>query len=339
MKLGLFVANQYLAGESMATKIEENIEQVRAAREAGFDLVCSGQHYLSSPYSMPTTFPFLARLAAEAGNMQVASAIILLPLHNPVDMAETVATMDALCGGRFIFGIGLGYREEEYAAFGVARSERVPRMLESLELMKLLWTGEEVEFNGRFYHVPRTQPTCRPVQKPHPPIWLAANQDGAVRRAGRLGYPWIINPHATVSTIERQMDHYRSGLAQAGLENLTDLPMMRELYVAEDRETALDESRPFLASKYQAYAQWGQDKALPGNESFAVPFEELARDRFLIGTPDDVVEEIGRYEERLGAGCMIFRMQWPGMEHHKVMKQMELMGKDVIPRIKAATRA
>ena len=333
MKLGLLLTNQYLAGESMERKIQDNLEQVRVARDGGFSLICAGQHYLSAPFTMPTSIPFLARMAAEAGNMEVASSIVLVPLHNPVEMAEMVATMDAICSGRFIFGIGLGYREEEYAAFGVQREERVPRMVEALEVMKLLWTGEDVEFHGRFYEVPKVTSTVRCVQKPYPPIWVAANNDGAIRRAGRLGYPWLVNPHATVETIEAQMSIYRKALDESGNAGPVAIPMMREMYIAEDREVAMYESRPHLESKYQAYSQWGQDKALPGEETFDLPFEDLARDRFLIGTPDDVVSEIRRYEAELGVTHMILRVQWPGLEQEKVLKQLELMGKYVIPRL------
>jgi alkanesulfonate monooxygenase SsuD/methylene tetrahydromethanopterin reductase-like flavin-dependent oxidoreductase (luciferase family) len=332
MKLGLLLTNQYMAGESMERKIQDNLEQVRAAKDSGFGMICAGQHYLSAPFTMPTSIPFLARMAAEAGDMEVASSIVLVPLHNPVEMAEMVATMDAICSGRFIFGVGLGYREEEYAAFGVRREERAPRMVEALEVMKLLWTGEEVEFHGRFYDVPRVTSTVRCVQQPYPPIWVAANNDGAIRRAARLGYPWLVNPHATVATISAQMDMYRRVLGESGVAGPPAMPMMREMYVAEDREVAMYESRPHLESKYRAYSRWGQDKALPGEESFEIPFEDLARDRFLIGTPDDIVSEIRRYEEDLGVTHMILRLQWPGLEQDKVMKQLELMGRQVIPR-------
>ena len=102
MKLGFFVTNQYLPGESMPQKIQESVEQVRAARDAGFDLISTGQHYLAAPYQMSTVFPLLGRLAAEAGKMQVAATVILVPLHNPVELAESVATMDSICDGRFI---------------------------------------------------------------------------------------------------------------------------------------------------------------------------------------------------------------------------------------------
>ena len=110
--------------------------------------------------------------------------------------------------------------------------------------------------------------------------------------------------------------------------------MFREMYVADDRATAYEESRPYLESKYAAYAAWGQDKALPGEESFRVPFEDLARDRFLIGSPDDIVDEIRRYESELGANYIIFRMQWPGLLQEKVLKQLALLRDEVVPRIK-----
>ena len=334
MQLGFFVTNQYLPGESMPRKIAESVEQVQAARDAGFDLICTGQHYLAAPYQMSASFPLLARLAAEAGEMAVAATVILVPLHNPVELAESVATMDAICDGRFILGVGLGYREEEYAAFGIARGERVPRLREALAVMRQLWTEPEIEFNGRFYQVPRVAPATRPVQQPHPPIWVAANNDAAIRRAARWGLPWLVNPHATMDLVARQWAGYAAALAGAGQPLPATLPMMRELYVAADRETAYAESEPYLGPKYAAYAAWGQDKALPGEESFTVPYADLARDRFLLGSATDVVAEIGRYERELGVNCLIFRMQWPGMSQDDTLRQIELMGQEVIPRLR-----
>ena len=336
MKLGFFINTQYLPKESMPEKIQATVELVRAARQAGFDMICAGQHYLSDPYQMSSLFPLLARMAAEAVDMEVASAVVLLPLHNPVELAESVATMDAICGGRFIFGIGLGYRDEEYIAFGVERSDRVQRMGEALEVMKRLWTEDEVEFHGKYFQVPRVKPATSPVQKPHPPIWVAANNDAAIRRAARWGYPWLVNPHATVPMVAQQMRRYHEALDQANQPLPQVMPMMRELYVARDRESAFLESRPYLEAKYAAYASWGQDKALPGNQSFSVPYQDLARDRFLLGSPDDVVQEMLRYRDQLGINYLVFRMQWPGMGQDQVLRQIELMGREVIPRLKAA---
>ena len=334
MKLGFFVTNQYLPGESMSEKIQESSEQVRAARDAGFSLIATGQHYLAAPYQMSTSFTLLSRLAADAGDMQIAATVILVPLHNPVELAESVSTLDAITNGKFVFGVGLGYRDEEYSAFGVQRGERAGRMNEAMDLIKRLWSEDEVEFNGKYYTVPKTKISTRPVQNPHPPIWVAANNDVAIRRAARWGYPWLINPHATVPMVADQWTKYKSALDEFGNPVPDDLPMMREMYVAEDRETAYLESRPFLEAKYKAYADWGQDKALPGEESFSVPYQDLAKDRFLLGSPDDIVEEFRRYHDELGVNHMICRMQWPGMPQEKVLKQIELLGREVIPRIR-----
>src|SRR5919201_561094 len=134
------LANQYTLEESMARRIDEVVEQARLGRDLGFDLVALGQHHLAMPYQQPSSVPFLARLAAETGTMRIGILVFLLPLHNPVDLAEQVATLDAISHGRMIVGVGLGYRPEEFEAFGVRVEDRVPRCLESLELMKRVWT-------------------------------------------------------------------------------------------------------------------------------------------------------------------------------------------------------
>ena len=334
MKLGFFVTNQYLPNQSMPQMIKESVEQVRLANQAGFDLICTGQHYMASPYQMSSSLPLLARLAAESGSMEIAATVILIPLHNPVELAESIATMDSICDGKFIFGIGLGYRDEEYMAFGVQKSERVGRLTESMEIMKLLWTKKEVEFQGKYFHVPHIFPATHPVQKPYPPIWVAANNPVAIKRAARWGYPWLINPHATVEMVATQLDDYKSTLQESGHTLPPALPMMRELYITEDSQRALQESEPFLGPKYEAYAAWGQDKVLPGEESFNIPYKDLAKDRFLLGSPEQIVEEIQKYQNRLGVDYLIFRMQWPGMLQKEVLRQIQLLGDKVIPNVK-----
>src|SRR5215470_15805936 len=155
MKFGLIVSKQHPPGVSMVERFREHIDQVRAARDAGFDLIVMGQHYLSTPFQELQTMPSLARLAAEAGRMRVGATVLLLPLLSPVDVAEQVATLDVITEGRFIFGAGLGYRDEEYEAFNVHGKEKVGRFVESLEVVKRLWTEDEVTHHGRFYHLTR----------------------------------------------------------------------------------------------------------------------------------------------------------------------------------------
>ncbi|MGH8066355.1 MAG: LLM class flavin-dependent oxidoreductase [Candidatus Entotheonellia bacterium] len=335
MKFGLIVSKQHPAGVSMVARFREHIEQVRAARDAGFDLIVMGQHYLSTPFQELQTLPALARLAAEAGTMRVGATVLLLPLLNPVDVAEQVATMDVICEGRFIFGVGLGYRDEEYEAFNVRREERVTRFVEGLQVIKRLWSEEEVTHHGRFFHLSKARLILKPVQTPHPPLWFAANNDVAVERSARMADAWVINPHAKLSILEHQMALYRKTLQEAGKPFPAELPMIKELYVAPDRRTAIQECRPFLEAKYQAYAAWGQDKALPQEDSFDLAFDELVQDRFIIGAPDDCVRELRRYIEALGVNCFIFRIQWPGMGQSKVLRTIKLLAERVMPELQS----
>jgi alkanesulfonate monooxygenase SsuD/methylene tetrahydromethanopterin reductase-like flavin-dependent oxidoreductase (luciferase family) len=333
MKFGLIVSKQHPPGVSMVERFHEHIEQVRAARDAGFDLIVMGQHYLSTPFQELQTLPSLARLAAEAGTMRLGATVLLLPLLNPVDVAEQVATMDVICEGRFVFGVGLGYRQQEYEAFGVRRGERVARFVEELEVIKRLWTEDEVTHHGRFFRLTGARPLLKPVQRPHPPIWFAANNDGAVERSARLADAWVINPHAKLGILTQQMALYRKALQEAGKPFPTELPMIKELYIAPDRRTAMQECRPYLEAKYQAYTSWGQDKALPPEDSFDLAFEELVRDRFIIGDPDDCVRELRRYVDALGVNCFIFRIQWPGMSQATVLRTIELLAERVMPQL------
>jgi alkanesulfonate monooxygenase SsuD/methylene tetrahydromethanopterin reductase-like flavin-dependent oxidoreductase (luciferase family) len=333
MKFGLIISKQHPPGVPMVERFREHIDQVRAARDAGFDLIVMGQHYLSTPFQEIQTLPSLARLAAEAGTMRLGATVLLLPLLNPVDVAEQVATMDVICEGRFIFGVGLGYRDQEYEAFGVRREERVARFVEGLQVIKRLWSEDEVTHHGRFFHLTKARLVLKPVQKPHSPIWFAANNDGAVERSGRMADAWVINPHAKLNVLEHQLELYRKTLQQAGRPFPAELPMIKELYVAPDRKTAIQECRPFLEAKYQAYAAWGQDKALPQEDSFDLTFEELVRDRFIIGDSDDCVRELRRYIDALGVNCFIFRIQWPGMEQATVLRTIKLLAERVMPKL------
>ncbi len=334
IKFGLGVTPQHPTSDSPTLRFRQCVQQTIAARDAGFDAISSGQHFLSPPYQTLQSVPLLSRLAADSGDMQLVIGILLLPLLNPVQVAEEIATLDVLSGGRVVFGVGLGYREVEFEAFGVKLSDRVGRMLESLELIRLLWRGERTDFEGKHFRVHGATCTIVPLWRPHPPIWIAANADVAVARTARLGYPWFVNPHAALPTIERQWKLYQEALARAGHPLPADRPIALELHLAPTHEEAVAAARPYLEAKYSAYADWGQDKVLPGEDSFRVAFEQLARERFVLGTPAEVIEELERRIERLGSNFFIFRAGWPGMESYKVMRVIELMGAHVIPHFR-----
>ncbi len=333
MRFGLLVTNQHPPTMPLGERFRETIAQVRLARDLGFDLIVFGQHFLATEFQMLQPNVAAARLAAEAGTMRVGITIYLLPLLNPVAVAEEAASLDVITGGRFIFGIGLGYRDVEDRAFGLRKGERVARLRQHLEVIKCLWAGEAVTYETPYCQLQEAQTALRPVQQPHPPIWVAANNDPAVERAAELGDAWIINPHATLQTIRRQMGLYRAALARLGKPFPSELPMMREICVAETHDAAVLLARPYLEQKYQAYVQWGQHRALPRDDDMTQRFEDLAHDRFILGDPGECAAAIERCREATGATTMIFRLHWPGMPHEAVTRAMRLLAEQVRTRL------
>ena len=264
--------------------------------------------------------------------MVVGTSILLLPLLNPVDVAEKVATLDAICMGKLFFGVGMGYREIEFSAFGTRIEERVQRFVECLTLIKKLWTEDEVEFDGKFYKLPKTKSTLKTVQKPYPPIWIAANNDPAIRRIAEHGDTWLAPPHNTFETLRRQMGIYREALRKVGKHLPRDLPIIKELHLANDADTALKDARPFLEEKYRAYVKWGQDKAVPKSDDFEMSYEDhIAASRFIVTNAEGCIETISKHEKSVGFNRMIFRIQWPSMKQSLALRTVRILGEKVLP--------
>ena len=333
VSFGIQLCDQHPAEDDMSVRFAENVEQVRLARDLGFRTIVAGQHYLSEPLQMLQSVPVLARLAAEIGDdMRLGTCVLLLGLANPVDAAEQVATLDAITGGRIVMGAALGYRDIEFDAFGVARDQRVRRFETNLQAVTQLLAGEEVTLDTPYCSLDGVRMSLRPVQSPRPPVWVGANSDKALHRVARMADTWVINPHARLDTLTRQMDDvYRPALAELGKPFPDEVPMRREIYVSDDRATAMRESAPWLLPKYRVYTQWGQDKALPEGDDFVEEAEELVADRFILGSPEDCIAEIDRYRELLGVTEFIVRVQWPGMPNDIALENIRRIGETLIP--------
>jgi alkanesulfonate monooxygenase SsuD/methylene tetrahydromethanopterin reductase-like flavin-dependent oxidoreductase (luciferase family) len=339
MRIGIFLTGQHPPGSDIVAELEGQYAMARLARDRGWDAVATGQHYLSDGVRQLQLIPFLARLAAEAGEMTGIAGVLLATLHNPVEVAETIASLDAIWRGNFVFGVGLGYRDVEFDAFGVPRGRRVRRFEECLETVKRLWTEDGVTFENEVCRLSNVTATCRPVQKPYPPIWIAANSDAAVRRAARLGDSLFINPHATMPAIAAQLDLYRTELTRHGKAFPAVLPYLREIYCAKDKRTAVAMAGPYLAEKYRTYAAWGQDKVLPGEDSFHRSLDALLQDRFVLGSPEDCYEELRPCWEQAGANFLIFRTHWSGMPVAAALASMRLISDELLPALRRVTPA
>jgi alkanesulfonate monooxygenase SsuD/methylene tetrahydromethanopterin reductase-like flavin-dependent oxidoreductase (luciferase family) len=335
MKVGLFITNQQHLDRDMVSALDEQISMVRHARDRGWDSLLTGQHYLNEGNNRQLQLvPFLARLAAEAGEMIIGTGILLLNLHNPVYVAETIATLDIIAKGNFIFGVGLGYRDVEFDAFGVPKGERVKRFEEYLALVEELWTGKPVSYDRYGCRLDKVVMGIRPVQKPRPPIWIAANNDPAVRRAARLSDAWFINPHASLASVRRMMGVYRDELKACGKPFPKDLPVFKEVFCAKDRRTAIELAAPWLGGKYKDYAKWGQDKVMPDDADFTRSFDELSEGRFIMGSPEDCWEQLKPYWSELGCSHLVVRTNWAGMPASESLKSMRLISDELVPALR-----
>jgi alkanesulfonate monooxygenase SsuD/methylene tetrahydromethanopterin reductase-like flavin-dependent oxidoreductase (luciferase family) len=334
MKIGIFLTNQHPPGSDMVSALEDQLVMTRLARDRGWDAVATGQHYLSEGMSQLQLIPFLARLAADAGPMTGVAGVLLIGLHNPVEVAECMASLDVIWGGNFVFGVGLGYRDVEFDAFKVPRGQRVRRFEQCLDVVKRLWTEDSVTVDNDVCTLSNVTLTCRPAQRPYPPIWVAANSDNAVLRAARLGDAWFVNPHATTATVARQMVLYRAELARLGKPAPRVLPLCKEIFCAKDGKTALELAGPYLAAKYRAYAAWGQDAVMPDKDSFQQPFESLLRDRFVLGSPEECYEQLRPCWEDVGANFLFFRTYWSGMPLAPALASMRLISDELLPALR-----
>jgi len=327
MKIGVQVGQVVARGYDLQRQWREQLEQFRAARDAGFDFVSWGHHWLIDPFQHFQPIPVLARFAAEAGGIDLVTGVLLTPLLNPVQVAEDIATLDHICEGRLILGMGLGYRAEEFEAAGFKMSERAARFEEGLTVMKRLWADTEVTHHGRFYRITDARPTARPYQRPYPRIWIAGMTEPAVRRAGRLGHPFYAIGTFRFDELRHALAVWRAALIETGHAVPADVPLHREFYVARTHEEARTRARPGVAAKYQGYASHG----LPGLAA-SPAIDALMDDPFVIGAPEECLEKLARFRE-LGVTHLALRLFWPDMSQADALQMIELTA-TLLPALK-----
>jgi alkanesulfonate monooxygenase SsuD/methylene tetrahydromethanopterin reductase-like flavin-dependent oxidoreductase (luciferase family) len=333
MQLSLIVRGQHPPGD-VAAHLRDDLDLVRRADRLGFDGIVKGSHYSTHPFQSVQQIPFLAYAAAIAPRLRLICGLVLLPLHKPLDLAEQLATLDIMSGGKLVFGCGIGYRDVEFKAFGVPRVGLGKRFEECLEAVRRLWTEDFVTMTGSHFELDGANCTVKPLQKPTPPIWIGANADVAIQRAARLGDCWYINPHSTLTTIERQIDIYRRALDDAGKAFPAELPMRREVFVAPSRAEAIRRAQPYLEEKYKAYRAWGQDKVMPVGDDFDHGFANLLEDRFLLGSPTEVADQMIRLNRRIGVNHIVASIHWPGMPNSLALDQLQILAEEVMPQVR-----
>ncbi|MFF0227146.1 LLM class flavin-dependent oxidoreductase [Streptomyces sp. NPDC004629] len=322
-------------GRSLHDCYRRSLRQTQVAERVGFDAIFTGHYYARYPVPILQPWPLLGNLASFAGDMQLGTGILLLPLLHPMDVAEEAATVDVLSEGRFILGVGAAYGEE-LDHFGIEKKTRGRRVEEMIEIIRAMWRGDRFDFSGDFFELKGVEPTLLPHSQAGPEIWLAANADAAVRRAARIADTCFFSPHANLTTLGRQQDlfleHY--GAAERG-PRPTWLPLMREAFVAETTAEAKRLVRPYVERQYhELYISHGQDKVMPADDDrFDLPIDELAHERFIIGDPETAVQEIMKYVER-GFNYLVLQVPWCEVDDAANERAIELLGTEVFPRVR-----
>ena len=172
-QFGLVVRGQAEEGEDIRRRYQETLAYVRLAHRLGLDSITKTAHYSSHPFQMLQMVPMLARFAAEAPRLRLNAGVLLLPLMSPLHVAEEFATLDVITDGKIILGLGLGYRDVEFKAFGVPRAQRAKRFEAGLIAIRRLWTEEKVQMKTPYFELDDASCMPKPLQRPHPPIWSA----------------------------------------------------------------------------------------------------------------------------------------------------------------------
>ena len=303
------------------------VEQVRLIRSLGFDSIWAGEHHVTPGFHFFPQLALLQRLAAEAEGLWIGTNVTLLPLHNPVELAEVGAFMDVITGGKFLLGVGLGYRPEEYAIYGVPMSERVSRLRRGRR-----------DHHAAVDRGPRHAPgTPLAVQRRHHPPAPAAVAAPAHhhRRAGARrpssGPPpsatagWWCRSRRSISSPSRWRPT-TSARSAAELPPSPHVCRLLEVGCAPDDETAVRRVAPFLIEKYKAYFSWGlEGLTLDPNATPEQQFRSLAANRFAVGSPAKVTDML-LAQHRAGITHLSMRVSWPGMGQDDILAGIELLG-------------
>lgn len=334
MKYGILLTAIHDASTPASQQRREHEELVRAAEELGFDVMVAGQHFLGSELRYFQPIPWLTHMAQVAPSMRVATGIILLSMVNPVAMAEDMATMDALTDGRAIFGAGLGYSAHEFDAFRIGKGERVKRFEESLELIKQLWSGEEVNFDGQFASVHGARPSVLPVQEGGIPVWIGGQVEGAVRRAALKGDAWYTPPFPTHDQLASLRALFLRTREEAGLSTDGEFPVRRELLIAPNREKGMEAALERYRARYETYRKWGLSGANTPIDTGAELRNEID-EHFFLGSAEECAASLIDLKERLGMTHFMYKPHWVGQSHAEAMRQLELFGTEVMPLVAA----
>jgi probable F420-dependent oxidoreductase len=312
----------------------EALAEVDRAEALGLDSVWMEEHHGVRGHYWPSPLVVLAGFATRTSHLLLGTDVVVLPFYDPVRAAEDAAMVDVLSEGRLIFGAAIGYRPDEFALYRTPLEKRGARFEEALAVIRALWTQDGVTHPGPHYPLREARIEPKPVQRPHPPIWIGGWGELMIRRAARLGDAWVPGPTAHLQKLLDGKTRYQAELRAAGRPEPAEWPLTRDTVIADTDAEALELAERHLLVNYRDEYGGGRWKhPLIGAED-ATPVDQLdalGRDRFVVGGPERCRAQVRRFIEAFGATHIIFRLYFPGMPHRHILRELELLAREVAP--------
>jgi probable F420-dependent oxidoreductase len=343
VKFGMLVNTQDPPdGRNLPRLYDEILREAELAEQVGFDSVFVPEHHMMPDGYLPAPQVLLGAIAARTSRIRLGTAILQLPEWHPINIAEAWAVLDNLSHGRSILGVGLGLVEPEFRLFGREVKDAAQLFNEQIEIIRRAWTETPFSFAGHFYQFDNVSITPRVLQKPHPPIWVGAMSEPALKRAARVGSGWISDPLHHIEVMKSWADIYRKQAQEA--RNAAEVVIMRAFMLAESRDEIERVWWPPLRTSHLFYKNLGFFESGRFNTQWEPwvrtikddewTFDRIAPHRMIAGAPEQVIDEIQRYRDHVGCQYMVLYLRHPtGPDHDHVMRAIRLFGDKVLPKV------
>ena len=284
----------------LTTVYERALERIAVMDRSGYDAVWLAEHHFSTYSVCPSVHLMGMHVAGRTENLRIGMAVSLAAFYHPLRLAEEVALLDVLSGGRVNWGAGRGFDPTEFAAFGVPREESHERFREAVEIVLEAWRSDRITWRGRHWTFDDIEVLPKPLQKPHPPVWVAATSPGSVAWAGQHGHTILMDPHADCDEIGRKRELYREELEKHGFSiEGREIPMARLIAVAPTDDEAREIARSGAAWTVGSYAN---PTKLPGHRPPADdtdPVQRYLDGVVLHGTPERLVDRLQELQQEM----------------------------------------
>jgi alkanesulfonate monooxygenase SsuD/methylene tetrahydromethanopterin reductase-like flavin-dependent oxidoreductase (luciferase family) len=306
------------SGANMTRVIDEIIAEAQMAEASGWDGCFITEHHQQADGYLPNPLLMAGLVGMRTQRLTVGTSVLLLPLHHPVHVAEDCAVIDLATQGRLILSVGVGYQVPDFAAFEVPIAERAARTEEALAILRHCWSGQRFSFAGKYFHYHDTLITPVPLQRPGPPVWMAAWSPAGLQRAARLADGWLADPIQSMTIVKGNASRYRAAAEQAGRTPF--ICLMRDAVIANSMHEAEAESGPTMYT-HRFYFQYGaympdeylKDVTRPEDLTFA----QAAKDRLIVGSADDCLAQLQRWQAEIQPDYLIIRFRHPGGPTHQ----------------------